>query len=420
MHILLINQFYRPDVAATAQLLTDLAEELAQQGHEVDVVCSRSKYSGGTERFTKEEILGNVRIHRIAATGFGNSKRIGHLVDWLSFFFSASWKVVRLPRMDLCVVLTTPPFIGYAAILLKWLKKTPFVLWSMDIYPDIAVATGVIKRGKVLDRLFSRLARKLYHKASCIISLGEVMTQRLIEKGADPGKIKAIHNWVPGESVEFKTPDLSSLRKQWKLNNRVTLMYSGNLGMGFDLETFASAMGMLGSIENLSIVFVGNGIKHTQLCNLLEKNGLCNVAYSLPVPLAQLSDSLAAGDIHIVSQKPGTQGLIVPSKLYGIMAAGRPAIFIGPRDSECSQIIRKSGAGIIVLPGNANGLAEAIKSLANNPELRAEMGKRGRKYYEQHFGRDRSVFRIIKAVEDTKSPKLRANYEAIRHTDGKL
>jgi len=102
------------------------------------------------------------------------------------------------------------------------------------------------------------------------------------------------------------------------------------------------------------------------------------------------------------------------------MAAGRPAIFIGPRDSECSQIIRKSGAGIIVLPGNANGLAEAIKSLANNPELRAEMGKRGRKYYEQHFGRDRSVFRIIKAVEDTKSPKLRANYEAIRHTDGKL
>jgi len=201
MRILLINQFYKPDVAATGQLLADLAEGLAKKGHRVHMLCNRHAYNGNGMVFPSREIINGVYVHRVGATGFGRTKKFGRIADYLSFYIFAFWKALLLPKMDVCVCLTTPPFIALVGLMLRKLKGTKLVFWTMDLYPEVAVAYGVIKPGQFLHRFFSRLSRKLYNEATCIISLGEVMTQRLVGAGADPQKIETVHNWVPGEVV---------------------------------------------------------------------------------------------------------------------------------------------------------------------------------------------------------------------------
>ena len=201
MRILLINQFYSPDVAATGQLLADLATGLAARGHNVHVLCSRRAYGGGGEKHAARQVINGVYVHRVGATGFGRARIIGRLVDYLSFYVLACWRAMLLPQMDISVVLTTPPFIGLVGLLLRRLKGTRLVLWTMDLYPEVPVAFGVLKEKGLLHRFLAWVSRCLYRNASGIISLGEVMTQRLAEAGAEVGKIVTVHNWVPGEVV---------------------------------------------------------------------------------------------------------------------------------------------------------------------------------------------------------------------------
>ncbi len=200
MQILLINQYYSPDVAATGQLLADLAEGLDHKGHEVHVLCSRRAYGDRQRIFPNSEIIRGVFVHRVGATGFGRNNTFGRVADYLSFYFFATWRALRLPKMDVCVSLTTPPFIAFVGLVLHKFKGTRIVLWTMDLYPEVPVAFGFLREKSFLYRLLSGLSRYIYKASSCIVSLGEVMTERLIEAGASPRKIVTIHNWAPGHS----------------------------------------------------------------------------------------------------------------------------------------------------------------------------------------------------------------------------
>lgn len=199
MRILLLNQFYKPDVAATGQLLADLAEGLAQRGHEVHVLCSRQPYNGGDIVLSAREIINGVCVHRVHTTRFGRKCRLGRIAGYLSFYVFASWRALWLPKMDVCISLTTPPFIALIGHWLRMIKGTRLILWSMDVYPEVAVALGALQDNCILYRLLSRLSRHLYRDSSCIVSLGEVMTTKLVKAGAAPHKIITVHNWVPGE-----------------------------------------------------------------------------------------------------------------------------------------------------------------------------------------------------------------------------
>jgi len=179
----------------------------------------------------------------------------------------------------------------------------------------------------------------------------------------------------------------------------LTLLYTGNLGLGHDLETIILALAKINGDLSLQAVFVGDGKAKRNLEKQIKQLKFDNVEFRPPVPLYKLSELMAEGDIHVVSQKAGTQGLIVPSKIYGVLAAGRPVLFIGPSDCEPAMIVSKSRAGVVVQSGDIDGVAEAIKKLVLNPDLRREMGKHARQYYEKNFGRDISVSRIIKAIE---------------------
>jgi len=397
--ILLLNQFYPPDVAATGQLLADLAAGLVHKGHEVHVLCSRRVYGGGGEKYPAEQLINGVYIHRVAATGFGRGKIVGRLIDYLSFYVLAAWKALVLPRMNVCVVLTTPPFIALCGLMLRLLKGTRLVLWTMDLYPEIAVAYGVLKKGSLLHKCLAWISRWIYRCASVIISLGEVMTEKLVEAGAKEEKIITVHNWVPGEVVEPISLENAVLRHEWNLDGHVTLMYSGNLGIGHELDTVVLAMKELEEGANIQVLFVGDGKMREPLAHLAAELNLDCIKFYPPVALDNLSGTLAAADIHLVSQRPGTQGLIVPSKLYGVFAAGRPTLFIGPQDCESAIILCKNKGGIIVKPGDVNGVVNALRKFARVPQLRQTMGISAMEDYKNNFGRDQSVSRICGIIE---------------------
>jgi colanic acid biosynthesis glycosyl transferase WcaI len=199
MRILLINQFYIPDVAATGQLLADVAEELAAQSHEVHVICSRGNYSGG--KSIDRRGSNGIQVHRVHATSFGRSRMFGRIIDYFSFYILAMWKALRLPKMDICVSLTTPPLISLIGFVLTKLKGTQSIIWVMDVYPEIAAVYGVIRKNGLVYRILSRLNKILYRNASAVISLGESMTEKLQSLGVPGDSLYTIHNWVPGETV---------------------------------------------------------------------------------------------------------------------------------------------------------------------------------------------------------------------------
>jgi len=401
MRILLINQFYPPDVAATGQLLADLAKRLVQQGHEVHLICSRGSYSGDSKKYPRYKLADGVHVHRVNAFNFGREKISGRLADYLLFYVLALFKAFSLPRPDVCLSLTTPPYIGLIAVLLRSLKGTRFVLWVMDIYPEVAVAYGSIKKGGLMNRLCAKLSRLLYSKAFVTISLGEVMTNRLIEAGAKKEKIITVHNWAVGEQCHIKQSSAQSLRQKWNLNGEVILMYSGNIGLGHDLETMFEAAAILQSEKKLRVLIIGKGKGRASLEKLSKKFKLNCVEFHDPVPIEELNHMLAIGDVHIVSQKPGTEGLIVPSKLYGILAAGRPVLFGGPQHCEAARIISENHCGIVVPPAYCADTTERIRRLLSDTQLRNEMGKCARQFYENHLGRERSVSKICEAIESS-------------------
>lgn len=390
MKILLINQYYLPDTAATGQLLGDAAAELTARGHEVHVVCSRGSY-GGNRFFPAEETIAGAAVHRLGATGFGRAGRAGRILDYLSFYVLAAARCRRLPRMDVCLCLTTPPFIGLVAAGLSRLRHTPLVHWTMDLYPQIAAALGVIRPGSRIERIFARASRSVYSRSKRIVSLGDTMTRALENEGVDTGAIRVVHNWVPAEAVACTPPPD---------DDAVTILYSGNMGLGHNLDAVLAAIALLDDRSALRVVFAGDGKCKRALQDRAAALELSCAEFRPPCALDRLSARLAAGDVHVVSQKTGTEGFIVPSKIYGVMAAGRPAVYIGPAGTEVDDIVRTSGCGISVAPGDTKAIAAAFEQLIASRERRQAMGRAGRTYYEQHFGAGRGPAAVADIVEE--------------------
>jgi colanic acid biosynthesis glycosyl transferase WcaI len=391
MRYLLLNQFFVPDTAAAGQLLGDVADALAQRGHDVDVVCSRCAYAGGRV-FESYEQRNGVAVHRVGATGFGRRFLVGRVVDYLSFYVRARSKVRQLPRPDVCLALTTPPGIGHIGARLKHTGATKLALWIMDLYPQIAVAYGAVRDGSWIHRRLASRARKLYADADHIISLGNYMTARLQEAGADSRRIITARNWVPGGSGLSTQP---TVRDE---HHRMTVMYSGNLGLGHELDALVKGVGSMPEEQRPGVVFVGSGKREDDLRKSVVHYGLRDVRFEDSVSLDRLADNLARADVHVVAQRPGTVGLIVPSKIYGVLAAGRPVLFIGPAECEVADIIRAADAGFIVSPGDAAGVARALSTLSVSRATRLAMGAAAREYFDKHLGDEASLKAILECL----------------------
>lgn len=397
MKILLLNQFFWPDSSATSQLLTDVARELVREGHEVTAISADGGYALAAEDLTPE-----VRRIQVKSSKFARGN-LGRVLSYATFYLTATFRALTLPRQDVVLTLTTPPLLSLLGNAVKFLRGSRHFIWEMDLYPDIAVALGTFRAGGLLDRVTGWLADGSRQRADGIIALGECMKARLIERGADPNRIAVADNWADGRAIDVlpRPGDAAKL----------VLLYSGNLGLAHDLDTIQGAMVDLREDPRFEFAFAGSGGRRAELAKFVAAQGLASVQLRDFVQRRSLGESLAAGDIGLVTQRDEACGLVVPSKVYGLLAAGRPILFVGPAAATPAQIVSRFSCGWHVACGDALGLSRLLRHLADNPEEVRQAGANARKALLEHFDLPLGVARIaaiLRAEPDSSSSPLRA------------
>jgi glycosyltransferase involved in cell wall biosynthesis len=397
LRIALVNQYYAPAEAATARLLADLGEHLAAAGHDVLAICSRRSYLDPSRRYPARQHIRGVRVVRIRSTGFGRSSGAGRLVDYASFLAGAALRLVLGRRVDVVVCLTTPPMVSLLGVLLGRLRGTRSCFWVMDVYPEVAFALGVLSPTSAAGRGFAALARWVLRRSDRVVALGETMAAKLASLGARD--VAVVHNWVDGEAIRPLPAAGHALRGAWGWQDRFVVLYSGNMGLAHDFETALSAAETLRDDPRILFAFVGGGPRRADAEREARRRGLANVVFKPPVAHEDLGQCLTAGDVHLVTSREGVEGLLVPSKIYGILAAGRPAIYVGPEDVELTRIVREGACGARLAVGDAAGLAASVREYAADPRRRAEEGARARRLFEDRFGRPRALAALRQVLE---------------------
>ena len=399
MRVLLINQFFHPDQAPTSQMMTDLAEDLAARGIDVTVVSGRSAYTGGKPSWKRREVYGGIAIHRTWATAFGRKALLGRLLDYASFSLTAALESLRLPRQDVVITLSTPPWLFAIGLLLRWMKGTPWVYWVQDIYPDVAITLGFLRNPGLAAKGLRRLSKMSFAKADQVVALGSFMGLRILERGGTQEQITVIPNWADGRRIYPVASGENWFRAEHGLEGRYVILYSGTMGYVHEFSTSLQAAKALRHEPHLLFLFIGDGPRRPEIEAFVGRHGLANVRL-LPYQLKEVIPySLGAGHVHLITLKDGLEGLSVPSKIYGSLAAGRPVIYVGPERSEVGQIVRDAQCGFVVKEGDVDHLVDAIRTLHQDEALREEMGRRARASFELFFDRSIATERFFKLLE---------------------
>ena len=377
LRVLLVNQAFWPDVTATAQHAHDLARHMTAAGVDVAVIASRSLYGKSGEALASEEVVDGIRVVRPMRSAFDKRHMLGRAFDFLAFYAAAAIRALGLPRFHVVVCFTTPPFISTVGLLQKWLRGSRFVIWVMDLYPDVPVAAGVLRRNSLTHRLCTALDRLCMRHADSVVVLGACMRERVLRRGIDPDKIKTINVWSDPEEVQNAPEGARKLREEWGIGARFVVEYAGNFGIGHDHEALFGGMRECSDQKDLCWLIVGGGKRRQALEDFVAGERISNVLFKPYQPRTRLGALLGAGDVHLVTMRQEFEGLMVPSKFYGILAAARPVVFVGPEGSEVARVIRERECGLIVPPGDGHALSAALQHLQSNPETGRRMGLRG-------------------------------------------
>jgi colanic acid biosynthesis glycosyl transferase WcaI len=379
VQILLINQFFWPDLAATSQLLTDLVSHMAKQGHDVTVICAKHSYAG--DDCTEQP---PVKIVRVPDLAFARG-RVARPLSYVSFLLLAAWAACRLPKQDIVITMTTPPLLGMVGFLVQRLRGVKHYIWEMDLYPDAAVGLQVLSAGSPITRLMAFIADYVRRRAAAIIVLGECMRARVISHGIDPDRVVIAENWADGTLLR------PSVRKPGR---EMTLIYPGNLGLAHDTATFATAMRELKSNTAIQYLFVGGGARLAEIRRSCEAEGVSTAVFLPYCSRDRLNELLSTADIGLVTQTDASLGSVVPSKAYALMAAGLPILFIGPEESTVAAMIRRFQCGWELRCGDSSGLVRLLGQLQSSRELVAEAGIRARQAFLERYDKPVGVQRV--------------------------
>jgi colanic acid biosynthesis glycosyl transferase WcaI len=361
-NILLLNQVFYPDGAATAQHTTDLALFLKAQGYEVTVITGKRDYNQRSIRYPSRETYRGIRVFRVGSTGFGKRNFLSRLIDSITFEFALLIRLLFTPRYDVVLAFTSPPLIGFIAALYCFFKGGKLVHWLMDINPEAAIAVGYLKPGSLLTKFVNQVFTFSIRRSDRIVVLDRWMKDKIQGHGIDPNRVVVVPPWpvqpmVTGENFKEKNP----FRETFKLEGKFVILYSGNHSIVHPLNTLLAAAVRLKQDPDIKFVFIGGGLRVADVTETVMKNELNNVIQLPHQPREMLDASLNLANLHVVVMGNSVSGLVHTSKIYGILATGAPYVAISPRGSHLVDLIDQSSNGFHVEHGDVDALVTTIR-----------------------------------------------------------
>ncbi|MEM7145917.1 MAG: glycosyltransferase family 4 protein [Verrucomicrobiota bacterium] len=398
MHVVLLNQYYPPDLAPTGAMLKEVAERMVADGHEVTVVCGRGGYSGKGQGEEGEEESSDVRVERVRSTRFGRGSHLARVADYAGYYFGVMWKLFWMsPRPERVVALTTPPFLSVLARVMSKLRGGDHAHWVMDLYPDVMVSHGMIGERGAATGVLRGIARWGFGGRRCVavMSLGPDMSRRV---GAYLGEGRESPN-VPLWATAVEEVG-EAARKKWREgrgwgDEDLVVLYSGNMGLGHRFGEFLGAAARLGEEggaagKRVRFVFTGGGKRKGEIETFVGEHPEGLVEVGDYVAFEDLAVHLAAADLHMVSLEPVWDGVMVPSKLQGIFSMGGAVLFVGTGTCSIGQWVMESGGGWVVEPDDVDGVCAAIREAGQAGECRRR-GERAKQFAEANFDRDKNT-----------------------------
>lgn len=400
-----VNRYFYPDHSATSQLLTDLAFDLASRGQDIHVITGCQLYGNPQASLPQEESVQNVQVHRVRTSRFGRAKLWGRTIDYLTFYLVATWRLLRLIQPgDVVVTKTDPPMMSVCAAWAVKIKQGVLINWVQDLFPEVAASMEVCGVRYAAPMLKWVRNQSLRFGRSNVV-LGELMADRLRQEGIPSDRITIIENWADGDTIQPIDKDDNPLVREWRLEGKFVVGYSGNMGHVHEFQTIIDAAEKLKSVDNIAFVFVGDGIARRWLESETARRGLTNARFHPYQPAERLQWSLSVPDVHFVSLRPTLEGLIVPSKFYGITAAGRPIIHIGDPEGEIARVLEREQCGWSFCIGEVGALATCILQLSLGGQEVAEAGLRARRAFDRQYSRHHALsnWRLVLASAATGS-----------------
>ncbi len=396
MHILIIHQAFASFDEPGGTRHYEFARLLAARGHQVTVIASPVSYITGsvTQTAASSELAG-VKILRASVYSAHHKSFVHRLIAFFSFMLSSFWLGLGVRHVDLVWGTSPPIFQGVTAWLLARLKRARFLFEVRDLWPQFAIAVGVLKN-PVIIRMSEWLERFLYHRADMLMvnSPGfiEHIRQRggrqieLLPNGADPSMFNP-----QDEGLDF--------RRKHNLKDKFVVLYAGAHGMSNDLQVVLDAAALLADRKEIQIVLLGDGKEKPALQARAEAMGLVNLTFLPSIPKSEMPTALAGADACIAILKPLEEyKTTYPNKVFDYMAAGRPVVLA--IDGVIRSVVESAGCGWFTEPGNAAAMAQVIRRLADDPKASRAMGQRGRAYLEKNFSRESMADKLLQILGD--------------------
>lgn len=382
-----LTQYYYPDIASTGQLMTELAEMLAKRGMDIYVYTTKPSYvkKGDAPKF---EIHNNVKINRVFCFNANKNIPLGRTINTISFLISIFIKLLFTDRKAINFIVSTPPLLLFVGYFLFLIKRQKYVLLIYDIYPDVAVALDYFKKDSLIVKIWDWFNKRTISKAERTVVLSEGMKRLILSKFENPDKIKdkmsIIHNWADDKFFKLINKEDNYFIKNNNLSNKFILLYSGNLALYNSFDTILETAKIINDPDILFLI-IGNGGRKKEIEDYIKLNSLNNVRMMDYLPFKELPYSISSADATFVTVRDGIDGINMPSKLYTIMACGKPILALGKRGGDVHNMIENAKCGIFIEQGNTKELFDAIMFYKNNPDILNEHGLNGRKYFETHY-----------------------------------
>jgi glycosyltransferase involved in cell wall biosynthesis len=374
-----------PRVLFLNQVAGPLFRELAE---DVAVTVGRCLLLTGHSTEAARQIGPALEV--VAAPDYDRRGLVRRAVSWLAYFIVALRLVFRVPRDTLLFIVSNPPFLPLAGWLARSLRGQRYVVLVYDVYPTLLENLGHLKRNGVVARLWRWFNRLTWRKAERIFTIGNYMAaniQAMLPPGTASNLIEVIPNWADGEFIKPLPKQQNWFARQHSRADRLTVLYSGNLGSTHDIETLLKVASLLKGDATIEFLIIGSGAKWPLVQQTIAAEGLTNVTLLPFQPEKDLPFTLTVGDVAIVSLEKGIEGLSVPSKTFYAMASGAALLGIARRPNEVTEIIEKHECGLVVEPGDVRALTQAIRRFQQDRDFLLKCQQRSRAAMERHFSR---------------------------------